>query len=99
MSRYVFTSQAREDLFEISDYIAQDSAAAADRVISEIQRSASLLAERPGIGRLREDLADEPLRVWPVFSYLVIYRPETQPLQIIRIVSGYRDLFALDFPL
>lgn len=58
-----------------------------------------MLAERPGIGRLREDLADEPLRIWPVYSYLIIYRPETRPLQIIRIVSGYRDLFDLDFAL
>jgi plasmid stabilization system protein ParE len=99
VSRYVLTRQAREDLFEIQDYIAQDSPAAADRVLGEIRKSASRLAERPGIGRLREDLADEPLRVWPVYSYLVIYRPQTRPLQIIRIVSGYRDLFALDFPL
>jgi hypothetical protein len=33
--------------------------------------------------------------VWPVHSYLVIYRPEIQPLQIVRVLSGYRDIGAL----
>jgi len=27
-----------------------------------------------------------------VYSYLVIYRPETKPLQVVRVVSGYRDV-------
>jgi len=33
------------------------------------------LADHPGLGHLREHLADEALRVWTVHSYLVIYRP------------------------
>lgn len=99
MSGYVFTPQARKDLISIWEYIAQERAGVADRVVGEIRKAASALAEMPGMGRLREDLADEPLRIWPAYSYLLIYRPETRPLQIIRIVSGYRDLFALDLPL
>jgi hypothetical protein len=30
-----------------------------------------------------------------VHSYLVIYRPETRPLQIVRVLSGYRDIATL----
>lgn len=52
-------------------------------------------AERPGLGHARDDLADETLRVWTVHSYLVIYRPETRPLQVVRVLSGYRDIAAL----
>ena len=43
----------------------------------------------------RDDLADETLRVWTVHSYLMIYRPETRPLQIVRVLSGYRDIATL----
>lgn len=51
-----------------------------------------LLAERPGIGHTRTDLADETVRFWPVFSYLVIYRPDTNPIQIVRVLRGKRDV-------
>ena len=44
--------------------------------------SMRLVAERPGIGHTRADLAREPVRFWPVYSYLIIYRPETNPLEV-----------------
>jgi plasmid stabilization system protein ParE len=40
------------------------------------------LAEYPGMGHLREDLADEPLRFWPLYSYLIIYRAAARPIEI-----------------
>jgi antitoxin ParD1/3/4/toxin ParE1/3/4 len=42
-----------------------------------------------------DDLDDETLRVWPVHSYLIVYRPEQKPIEIVRVVSGFRDLFTL----
>jgi hypothetical protein len=53
------------------------------------------LAELPGPGHVRDDLVDETLRVWTVHSYLVTYRPETRPLQIVLVLSGYRDIATL----
>ena len=53
------------------------------------------LARSPEIGHLREDLADEPLQFWPVYSYLIIYRPQTRPIQILRILHGSRDIRAI----
>lgn len=44
------------------------------------------------MGHVREDLARTPLRFWPVYSYLIIYRAETQPLQILRILHSARDV-------
>lgn len=53
------------------------------------------LAQHPGLGHVRDDLADESLKVRPVHSYLVIYRPDSSPLQVVRVLSGYRDIAAL----
>src|SRR5215207_5784697 len=92
MSRFVLTPAAREDLLEIVDYIREDSPEAAQRVLRKLQDSMRRLARAPGMGHLREDLADEPLRFWPVYSYLIIYRLETRPLQIIRVLRGARDV-------
>ncbi len=44
------------------------------------------------MGHLREDLAEEPLRFWPVYSYLIIYRPDSRPLEIVRVLHGARDV-------
>lgn len=51
-----------------------------------------LLADNPGIGHVRLDLTDADVRFWSVFKYLVIYRPETKPLEIVRVLHGRRDV-------
>lgn len=92
MRRYVLTADARMDLAEIAAYIRQDSPDAARRVVKSLQSAMAKLAERPGMGHIREDLAPTSLRFWPVYSYLVIYRPETRPIQILRVLHGARDV-------
>ena len=92
MPRYVLSPQARDDLRDLRDYIARDNPAAARRVLAELRSAIRRLAQMPEIGHIREDLAEETLRFWPVRSYLMIYRPDTQPVQIVRVLSGYRDI-------
>jgi len=94
VNKFFFTIRAKQDLEEIWDYIADDSIDAADRVIADIYGAVEALADVPGMGHSREDLADEKLRVWAVYSYLIVYRAEQSPIEIVRVVSGYRDLFA-----
>jgi plasmid stabilization system protein ParE len=53
------------------------------------------LATMPGLGHVREDLADESLRFWSVYAYLIIYRPATDPLLIVRVLHGARDVRAI----
>lgn len=95
MRRFRLTPRARNDLRDLWDYIALDSLSAADRVVEDIYSAMRLLAEFPGMGHRRDDLADETLRVWPVRSQLVVYRPDRRPIQIVRIVGGYQDLIPL----
>lgn len=94
--RPVISPQALADLDDIWWYIAQDrSPATADRVIDDIYAAINNLATFPGIGHLRDDLIDEPLRFWNVHNYLIIYRAEAKPIEIARVVSGYRDIARL----
>jgi len=92
MSRFVVTPRAEQDLNEIWDYIAQDNVAQADRVLIKLDKTLRRLAQHPSIGHVREEWADRRHRFWPVYSYVIMYRPDTQPLQILRVISGYRDL-------
>ena len=86
---FVFSPAARQDLLDLWEYIAQDDINAADRLRDAIEQAVEHLAAMPGIGHRRDDLAgDLPVRFLAVRSYLIIYRADTDPLEIVRVVSG-----------
>ena len=95
MAVYFYSREARLDLLEIWEHIAKDNLDAADRVEQEIQKTVAMLAANPGLGHLRRDLTSKPVRFWSVYSYLVIYDPAARPLEVVRILSGYRDVAAM----
>jgi len=95
MSSYQFTLQAIEDLFEIWSYIAGHDVEAASRVEEAIHAGCAFLTDTPLAGRIREDLTSLPLRFWlvqPYRNYWIVYRPETKPLQVIRIIHTARNI-------
>jgi len=92
MSAYIIAPRALADLDDIWLYIAQDSISAADHVLDEIYAAIKEMAQMPGMGHTREDLTSRPLRFWPVYSYLIVYRAEADRIEIVRVLSGYRDI-------
>jgi plasmid stabilization system protein ParE len=95
---YRLTLQASADLFVVWSFICDDNLDAADRVESAILDACRLLAKNPRIGQLRADITSLPVRFWPVQkypNYVIVYAPDTKPLEIIRILHGARDLAAL----
>ena len=50
------------------------------------------LAKMPGMGHKREDLTAFQVRFWPVGAYLIIYRAERQPIEIVAVTQGARDI-------
>jgi plasmid stabilization system protein ParE len=91
--RYVLAPEAADDLVRIWRYIgAQSSIETADRVEAVILGRLAFLADTPGAGHWRRDLTDKPVRFFPIYSYLIVYLPETKPMQVISILHGHRDL-------
>jgi toxin ParE1/3/4 len=90
--RYVLTPEAQANVDEIGAYIAQHSVDAALKVYDALEEAFELLAERPGIGHLRQGLTNRPLKFWSVYSYLVVYDPESRPLTIVAVLHGARDV-------
>lgn len=105
MSRaaFVLSPEARTDLVEIWNHIAEDSFDRADRVLARLYDAFTRLAQTPGMGHHQRDLADARCRFWTVYSYVIAYR-EANPLEIIAIVHPARHLEAFlqnriaDFP-
>lgn len=92
---FQLTLQAAEDLDAIWSFIAEDTRDAADRVEMEIVATCRRLAKHPLMGSKRQDITPLPVRFWTVTrfpSYVIVYRPETSPLQVVAVLHGRRDL-------
>ena len=92
---YTLTALARQELHDIWSYISRDNIVAADAVVEAFFDTFELLGEYPDMGHLREDLTHKPVRFWNVHSYMIIYDPRKNPIQILRVRSGYNDLMQL----
>jgi toxin ParE1/3/4 len=88
---YDFHPEARVDLDEIWDFIAEDSFDAADKVIAEILASIDVLVPFPNQGHERPDLTSRSLRSTVVQEYLIAYAPDQKPLWIIAVMHGRRS--------
>ena len=92
MTAYILAPEALQDLQDIWDYIAAENLDAADRVIDTLFAAFEQLAALPGLGHRREDLTNRPLRFWTVEAYLVIYRAEQTPIEIVAVTRGGWDI-------
>jgi toxin ParE1/3/4 len=89
---HVFTRpRAEADLVDIWRYIAQDSPVNADRMLDRINETLSRLAAMPFMGQARFDLAPG-LRMFPVRSYLIFFRPIQDGIEVIRVLHGKRNI-------
>jgi plasmid stabilization system protein ParE len=94
--RYVLSEPATHDLDLIKSYLVEHAGVPVARhVLREIRNALQFLATRPGVGHLREDLTDQPVKFWPVFSYLIIYNPASRPLEVLRVLHAARDVAAV----
>ena len=75
--------------------IAEDNQDAAERIETEILATCRRLAKHPRMGTRRHDVTTLPVRFWTITkfpNYVIVYRPETVPLQVVAVLHGKRDL-------
>jgi len=87
IEKLIISDQAVVDLEQIWQHIGIDSPAAADMQIQAIYETCLLIKENPETGKTRDGI-----RCLPVKKYLIFYRIKNKAIQIVRILSGYRDL-------
>jgi len=94
-SRVLYTPAALQDFEDIWKYIARDSVDAANRVESAILDACRHLARHPFAGKAREDITSDSVRFWTVSrypNYIVVYHPHKDPIEIVAVLHGKRDL-------
>ncbi len=87
-----FTVPASRDLERIIDYIADRSNFdSAELFLDRVNEKCTMLSRFPSMGRKRDELMPD-VRSFPVDDYLIFYSPIEGGVEILRVVSGYRDL-------
>jgi toxin ParE1/3/4 len=86
----VFAPEARQDLEDILDHIAEDDPAAALRWIDRLEERCYSLAGFLMSGRARDDLMAS-VRMIAVRDYLIFYRIGAEQIEIMSVVHGARD--------
>lgn len=90
------TEAATADLEEAVAYIAQDSVKAALGVADNLETTFLFLSKWPNAGHRRDDLTDDPdLLFWPTGRYLIAYLPSRNPVLILAVFHGSRDIKSL----
>lgn len=91
--RYVVTTAASRDLRIIAYYIRdREGGRVANRITARLHDVMAFLADNPGTGHVRHELVDDGYRAWTVWSYIIIYDPTKNPIRVVRILHGARDI-------
>jgi toxin ParE1/3/4 len=93
--QFRLTIPAIKDIEEIADYLAKQASLESSEVFLEkLNRKFQKITQFPNLGRLRNEILPG-LRSSPVDTYVILYMPIGQDVEILRVVSGYRDLSIL----
>lgn len=92
MIRYRLTPSAQRDLSSIWDYTEDRwDAEQAAKYIREIWAALELVADRPELGRSREELR-EGYRSYVAGSHIIFFRSRSSYIEVVRIFHGRMDL-------
>jgi len=91
MSRILKRSRAQDDIADIWTFIADASTTRADAFIEMLDQKFRMIAENPGLGRARDELA-KGLRSFPAGRYVIFYSDLVDGIEIVRVLHGARDL-------
>src|SRR3954447_22070410 len=88
-------SEVDADLDSIWTYIAADSIKAADHLIERVGSVFEMLVRNPLAGRERSELVTG-LRSFAVANHVVFYFARPDGVEIVRVMSGRRDITSED---
>lgn len=91
MARYIISSQAEQDIYEILSHIAKDNIDAALDLNGRLIEIFKMLANNQEAGRERPELI-EGLRSLPDGNYVIFYRQWAGNIAIVRILHSALDL-------
>ncbi len=90
--RIKWTNEALIRLFEIEDFISQDSPERAEKFVDQIIEHAESLSDKPLSGRTVPEISNPDIRELIFRKYRIVYRINENNLEIITVFEGHRLL-------
>ena len=87
-----WTHEALERLFEIEDFISQDSPERAGKFVDQIVEHAETLSDKPLRGRTVPEISNPDIRELIFKKYRIVYRIRGNNLDILTVFEGHRLL-------
>jgi toxin ParE1/3/4 len=92
MAQYLINKLASQDLIEIADYFAASNVRAGEKFFNDFNRKCKQLVAFPNSGKSYDYIYSD-LKGVPLSSYIIFYRLLEDGIEILRVISGRRDLF------
>lgn len=92
---FLLSAQAAHNLTDIYEYLAERNLQAAEKIRLEIWQAIQKIADMPLIGHSRRDLTSQPVLFWNVRNFLIIYLPDSRPIEIVAVLHGKRNLIKI----
>ena len=90
--QFRLTEPAIRDIEQIADRIAQQSGLErSEQFLDRLDAKLAKIVSFPYLGRARDEILPG-MRSLGIDSYLILYMPIQQDLEVLRVVSGYQDL-------
>lgn len=94
MNIYIISPEASKDLDEITEYFVSCNLEAGERFVNAFEQKCKNLVSFPNMGRSYAEI-EPSLRGVLIDRYIILYRLIEDGIEIVRVVSGYRDLESL----
>ena len=90
--RIKWTNEALMQLFEIENFISQDSPERAEKFVDQIIEHAETLSDKPLRGRTVSEISNPDIRELIFKKYRIVYRIKGNSLYILTVFEGHRLL-------
>jgi toxin ParE1/3/4 len=94
MTRYLINVLAAQDLNDIADYFATYNVRAGEKFFQSFNQKCQQLVSFPNSGKRYEEIAPN-LKGISLSGYIIFYRTIDDGVEILRVISGRRDLPAI----
>jgi toxin ParE1/3/4 len=98
MGQVHWTESALDDLRDVTEFVAKDSPAYAERLATKLVEAPRRLASFPWSGSIVPEFQQDAIREILVRPYRIIYQIRGEDCFIVAVVHGGRDLRRLMVP-
>ncbi|MBI4634044.1 MAG: type II toxin-antitoxin system RelE/ParE family toxin [Deltaproteobacteria bacterium] len=85
-----WTHEALERLFEIEDFISQDSPEQAEKFVDQIIEHAESLSDKPLRGRAVPEISNPNIRELIFRKYRIVYKINGNNIDVLTVFEGHR---------